>query len=776
MFRPRSTRGRSVKPARQATTTSNTIAREWIGGRLAAPIYITEGTPYRPEMILWLELPENLLVGYKVLEPNAPAATVLQTLRTALEKPLAGRPRRPTRIRVADETLAAELRAAVADIEVVVAPTPELDGLMAHMSNRMPMGDEAESYFERGRVSAAAVKQLFRAAKQLWHAAPWKRIHDGTLLNVDIPALGLNGGCLSIIGGLGEELGFLLFPSVQGFEQFARAAERPQLKAIDLGTTILSLNFDRSSDLPPSMRQEALKHRWPVASPKAYPRVEHRDRDAVPRPLSERDVLVATAIATSLTALFAQHGAALASELSKTICESYFDDDQREVRFTAPADPARLFAANDAPDKAAPTTATTRPNVHEEDDRLVNEMMRFAVGRFRERWLQAARVFADVDAAMPLFVPWSVYHFEVNGRPVVDWFLVEEKQRMTPHERAWLEAQQRAWLTVWEVMAVEPGKSVTVRDLLSGEERLVHEQLASKELVIRDALLARIVEHDGSSVFCGMYPRSLPTPKAAEVVERVRGKLRKKSAIAVEKLRDESVGRYVIASWEKAVKEYDAGTLQPPQLANTDGDDMLFTTDHFVVDPASRAEVERRLGDIKDVERPNQGDPKPRFTFLKQGNAMHHGWDNTVLGSGWMTAAGLKLETNSIPRANALRLRIEKACGELVRHRAREHSDPVALMAAEQGPKKRTSGSKAPRDSDETRQLLRDFKERHYAGWLDEKLPALNGKTPREAVRAKTSRQRVHLLLKDIEDHEARLPESERFDCSKLRRELELPR
>ncbi|MSP25597.1 MAG: hypothetical protein EXR75_10610 [Myxococcales bacterium] len=133
-------------------TTSNTIAREWIGGRLAAPIYITEGTPYRPEMILWLEVPENLVVGYMLLEhmllePNAPAVTVLQTLMTALEKPRAGRPRRPTRIRVADETLAAELRAAVADIEVVVAPTPELDGLMDHMFNAMPIGDEAESYF-----------------------------------------------------------------------------------------------------------------------------------------------------------------------------------------------------------------------------------------------------------------------------------------------------------------------------------------------------------------------------------------------------------------------------------------------------------------------------------------------------------------------------------------------------------------------------------------------------------------------------------------------------
>jgi hypothetical protein len=53
------------------------------------------------------------------------------------------------------------------------------------------------------------------------------------------------------------------------------------------------------------------------------------------------------------------------------------------------------------------------------------------------------------------------------------------------------------------VLAVEPGRTVTVRDLLSGEQRCVHEVRGSATLVARDAILARIVDHQGVSVFCG---------------------------------------------------------------------------------------------------------------------------------------------------------------------------------------------------------------------------------------------------------------------------------
>ena len=275
---------------------------EWIGGRLLTPFYITEGPePYRPEIALWMEMPEGLIVGQDMLAPGDEPGALGRALQDALRRPLIGAPRRPSAIRVADPDLAAEVRAVVGDrIPVTVAATPELDELLELMSESMAAegefdsdgagrreGDrdsanhwEEPSYLEAGRVSPAVVAELFSAAELLHHAAPWKVANDSQVLRLDIPELGVDGACVSIIGALGESIGLLIFPSLTCFDAFARAAFIPpeERRRIDVGTSWLSLTFERGADLPASMRREVAAYGWPVADALSYPRVEHRDR------------------------------------------------------------------------------------------------------------------------------------------------------------------------------------------------------------------------------------------------------------------------------------------------------------------------------------------------------------------------------------------------------------------------------------------------------------------------------------------------------------------
>ena len=68
------------------------------------------------------------------------------------------------------------------------------------------------------------------------------------------------------------------------------------------------------------------------------------------------------------------------------------------------------------------------------------------------------------------------------------------------------------------------------------------------------------------------------------------------------------------------------------------------------------------------------------------------------------------------------------------------------------------------------------FKEAHYARWLDELVPALAGFTPRQAAQSSKHRARLDLLLKSMENHEARLPAALRYDFTKLREALGLGR
>ena len=75
----------------------------------------------------------------------------------------------------------------------------------------------------------------------------------------------------------------------------------------------------------------------------------------------------------------------------------------------------------------------------------------------------------------------------------------------------------------------------------------------------------------------------------------------------------------------------------------------------------------------------------------------------------------------------------------------------------------------------EANRIVMQYKEKHYADWPNHPLPALNGQTPQQAARTKVGREQLDLLLKDLENHEARMPPGQQYDVSKLRKMLGLP-
>jgi hypothetical protein len=256
-----------------------------------------------------------------------------------------------------------------------------------------------------------------------------------------------------------------------------------------------------------------------------------------------------------------------------------------------------------------------------------------------------------------------------------------------------------------------------------------------------------------------MHPFALPERDAAEVEQRTRGHLRRKRNVPVERLREPKTMRYLIRRFDEAAADLRAG----PKLVNNDGDPILLTTDHFDVDPNARAEVARRLAALPEVLDPEPADEdgSERFAFL--------GRSNVLLGQAQLTDRSLQVWTNSVQRADRLRRRIERACKGLLRHRAREHTDPRSVALPDEG----EAAAAAPQ-SPELRALARALKERHYAEWVDIPVPALGGETPRAAVTTREGRARVEALLADFEEIERSLDPEERVDFDVVRRELGL--
>jgi hypothetical protein len=81
-----------------------------------------------------------------------------------------------------------------------------------------------------------------------------------------------------------------------------------------------------------------------------------------------------------------------------------------------------------------------------------------------------------------------------------------------------------------------------------------------------------------------------------------------------------------------------------------------------------------------------------------------------------------------------------------------------------------------PVPTEREREILLQMKAKHYATWPDDPLPALGGKTARQAVKSKSGRQAVLELIRDMEHHEAREAKSGQaaFDFTLLRKTLGL--
>lgn len=666
------------KPKRKKSQTQRAASKprlvrggDWVGAQVEAPFTIdqpdAEGRAnWHPRLTLWVEMPHRLVVGYALEDPSKPERSFVDALGDAMARPLEGPPRMPRCIRVSDPALAEQVRAARSELDVVVAPTPEIDELVEHMASTSAGGDgRPMSYFGDGDVPSELVEHLFAAAEELFRTAPWEVLSDDQLLRIDIPSLDIEGACVSVIGELKENLGFVLLESVDHYQAFVEAAD-PFMEDepdFDLGASVVSLNYEHLDDLSPRMRREVGEHRWSVAAPEAHPLVIHVDANSRPEPAGEQEMRVVAACAHGLAAFFAVHKPRLKRALAEPIDVSVVDEQGLEVRVLFPYEaPGR----DDVMELDEEAKAHTR--FHRLDHQLCQLMMRFAEDRHRRAWLRAGEDFLEVEETFELFVQWSLYHHRVKGKPVAAWYMEAEGEELSADERACLEVQQGALLSVWKVTAVEPGRTVSLQDLLGGQERTIWAPGPSQSLEEQDTILARVVElPDGSgAALSGAHPCSLPLPHAEAVVEDVRRRSRLgRKPVAIERFSIPRVGRRLIMSWEVAIEELERLTDDEPVAANTNAKDE-------------------------------------RFMVLEGGTA-----------------------------------------------------DSV-----EDGPDEAAA--------------IQAFKQQHYAGWPNEPLPALKGKTPRQAVQTKAGRARLERLLDSMEEDEQSLAAAFRFDFNALRRELGL--
>jgi hypothetical protein len=197
-----------------------------------------------------------------------------------------------------------------------------------------------------------------------------------------------------------------------------------------------------------------------------------------------------------------------------------------------------------------------------------------------------------------------------------------------------------------------------------------------------------------------------------------------------------------------------------PELRNTDDEPLemhrlVFDIDspQVAFDALKGLDFDRSEEELlESAERDAAGELKRiQMDWKVPGNRVHQEWTNTVFGRIEIKGRQLIAEVNSAGRARTFKGLVEEHLGS----RARFRADRIGTI--EQVLSERTSRAAAEEDAElaevpEVQAQVQELMAAHFERWVSEKIPALDGRTPLEAVRDEPEgRENVVALVIDAE-------------------------
>lgn len=580
-------------------------------------------------------------------------------------------------------------------------------------------------------VRPEVVADFLDAALAFETAAPWRFIDSDVPLRVEVSEDGRRRTLDGAVMGQGEqEYGVVLYPEA-GSMQRLLASDHPERTSARM--EVLGMSLEDEPEWAAAAIEQALGQ--PVVP---IPMHSKRGR---PRRLDARKLATLTAMLRAASEL--QPGSTEARGTSAEV-------PRVEVALLVPSE---AMVPVPLPHAAKPRHDDLAPDV-----RLVLEIIAFADAHHRG-WRDALPPpWPDVQAeAMSgqLLMPLLAHQGPLPGTrltPALFW--ASRHGRLDPATAELFEAEQRARLSVWEVLEVRAEVGLVLLDLLTGEQRFVHEVSGTRGLASRHALLARVLTVRERSSFSGVHPVPLPPAEGLTVVTAIRRRLRTPTAsVPAARLGEPGVVEALLEHWQAAVERLEAACQVKAKLENTDGEPFEPYEDRFAIARGTgRKQVAAAVLALPGAMLDEEDRGTTVVTLTRPGNAVHRHWPATVIGRLTITSRVLVLETNSRARNDALRSTLEAALGPRITHRKRTRSPAMQLEAPLGDELLMLDAMASPGPWRKPPELL--LRE-HVRLVLDKPLDALGGLTPRAAVAKAASRRALHQWIKELEHADA---------------------
>lgn len=322
---------------------------------------------------------------------------------------------------------------------------------------------------------------------------------------------------------------------------------------------------------------------------------------------------------------------------------------------------------------------------------------------------------------------------------------------------------KHASLSFYEIQKVNFRKSLLLKDLFTRKEYLVTESRLSQHLNRWDTFFARIIPLGNEFLLAPSIIPIIPLHADFYIKELREIKRTTRGSTTLTWKRFFKKHWYIIPQlWLEQV----ASSMGGPKMHNTDGDPIFPFRITFTLQKGSSFQVNRLLSAIPGMEKSSD----TSFNFVVDTKDRKDiALDNVLVANLEVSETRLEVEVNSENRAERIIALLEDHIAEFIKEVEQEAIpfDPEAINRKINPEFDKLSG-------EVKEEMMMQFLDDHYTKWIDTPLPALNGITPRKAVKTPKMLKQLTLLLKDMEAQQ--IASNMNYDISWLWEELGLKR
>jgi hypothetical protein len=369
-----------------------------------------------------------------------------------------------------------------------------------------------------------------------------------------------------------------------------------------------------------------------------------------------------------------------------------------------------------------------------------------------------------MERCQDLYRPWLLYNWnclpdtkiDAENREeylcIANAFLTDNMHNIDKTHKALINSMSYVPYSFWEVVDVELGKTVTLKNIMTGITLTALEKLASESLLPRHIIFGRVVSVENICMLAGMGRTIVPQEMKAGIIQ-----LRKIIADDLSTITDTG-----LIDWELELRELylDIENIlyNPPKISNTDGDPLEhhklvfeITDPDFVFNSLAPLNVADTLENMKQHAKTDAKGRilKADITWTKEGNTKIASYDNTIMGEIKINEKKLTIQVNSAERSEIIRKKVEKKLGSNAKFKVDVIEDMEAVMqkfdenSFQEEQAKHDELMKNP----EIRKQVEQMHAKHWDSWIDTPLPALGNISPRNAMKSPDDKEALEALL-----------------------------